>query len=172
MLNNVVIELILTDIRDVFKNKKYSGNLKDNVWEFSWDRGNPKFGYIIWKISVFKNFTSATVFNIKPQIFSTHYPSPYFWRLQSANAMFSTASRTVKKGLFSRDIAVHRYFPHICKTTRKRLGVCQCTVAGDVQDNTTIIIATLTPVKVLLLSHNTIIYLLQCTPCTCICCTL
>ena len=27
------------DISEVFKNKKYSEILKENVWEFAWDRG-------------------------------------------------------------------------------------------------------------------------------------
>ena len=34
-------DLILTncDIIDVFKNKKYPEIVKENVWEFAWDRG-------------------------------------------------------------------------------------------------------------------------------------
>ena len=57
---------------EVFKNKKYSVDIKMNVQEFAWDRGwkginappTQNSNTFSVKFSVF-NFISATVFNVK-----------------------------------------------------------------------------------------------------------
>ena len=58
------------------------------------------------KFSVYKNFTSATVFNIKTTNFRpllTFTYSFHFGRLQSANVRFLIASRTVER------VPIHSY---------------------------------------------------------------
>ena len=86
------------------KTIEYPEILKENVWKFAWNPGwegnshalptrNSDTFFV--KFSVFKNFTSAKVFNIFIPKFSAL--TNFHLLLQSANIMFSIVPRNVKK---------------------------------------------------------------------------
>ena len=91
------------------KTIEYPEILKENVWKFAWNPGwegnshalptrNSDTFFV--KFSVFKNFTSAKVFNIFIPKFSAL--TNFHLLLQSANIMFSIVPRNVEKGLLNK----------------------------------------------------------------------